>query len=246
MKSIFVIGTGRSGTHFTVRLLNGFANAHDPLGGKENEQILMEIAKAAIHHRLPSPMVVDYYRGHLNAQAGIYLDQHHPNLFYVRHWARMFEGIVFVYPRRPTYQIVASMLRHGDVMSWYQYAQHWRQRWIDKIPYPNQFLGLARFSDIANLPTHLLCAHRVIAHRLAYEEAAKRANADLRSLDYVALVDDPLVEFSRAFTAKELEALGKFTLLERPKKDSLTKYCDILDDRQLSEIEALERQICDD
>ena len=40
MKAIFVVGTGRSGTHFTARLLNGFENVYDPLNGKEKSKIL--------------------------------------------------------------------------------------------------------------------------------------------------------------------------------------------------------------
>jgi hypothetical protein len=244
MNAIFVVGTGRSGTHFTVRLLNGFAQAHDPLGGEENQKILMDIATAAIHHRLPSRAVTDYYRHCLDGADGVFLDQHHPNLFFVRHWTEMFDGIVFLYPRRPAYQVVASMLRHKGVMNWYRYARHWRRRWIDRVPYPNRFLGLARASDISTLPTHLLCAHRVIAHRQAYEEAVARGGVELRSVDYEALVDDPLAEFSRAFSARELQTLGEFTLLEKPRKESLTKYRDVLDDRQVAEIEALEHDLC--
>lgn len=246
MKAVFVVGTGRSGTHFTVRLLSGFANAHDPLGGYENPRILMDIAKAAIHHRLPSQAVTRYYRDRLSDIDGVFLDQHHPNLFFVQNYVKMFDGIVFLYPRRPAYQVVGSMFRHGGVMSWYHYAQQWPRRWFDRIPYPNQFLGLARFSDISTLPPHLLCAHRVIAHRKAYESAAKRADTDLRSVDYVALVDDPLAEFSQAFSPRELERLGEFTLVEKPKKESLTKFHDVLDDRQVAEIQALERDLCGD
>ncbi len=244
MNAVFVVGTGRSGTHFTVRLLNGFARAHDPLDGRENQRILQEIATAAIHHRLPSRAVIEYYRDCLDSNNGIFLDQHHPNLFFAKYWAERHEGVVFLYPQRPAHQIVASMLRHQGVMSWYSYAQNWRRRWLDRIPYPNQFLGLARATDISKLPTHLLCAHRVIAHRKAYERAVADGAADLRRVDYEALLDDPLAEFSRAFTASELGALGDFTLIERPTKDSLTKYRDVLNDRQVAEIRALELDFC--
>ena len=244
MNAVFVAGTGRSGTHFTVRLLNGFAFAHDPLGGKENPKNLWDIATAAIHHRLPSRATTDNYRDCLDRNDGVFLDQHHPNLFFAQHWAEMFDGVVFLYPRRPTHQIVASMLRHKGVMSWYSYAQNWRRRWLHRVPYPNRFLGLTRALDISSLPTHLLCAHRAIAHRRAYETAVAQRGADLRSLDYEALVDDPLAEFSRVFKESELDRLGDFTLLERPNRELLTKYRDVLDDRQVAEIEALERDLC--
>ena len=136
----------------------------------------------------------------------------------------MFDGIVFLYPRRPVCQIVASMMRHKGVLSWYGYAQHWRRRWIERVPYPNQFLGLTRFSDISTLPTHLLCAHRVITHRQAYERAVACGGGDIRGVDYEALVNDPISEFSRVFTASELHELGEFSLLEKPRKESLFKW----------------------
>lgn len=238
MNAIFVVGTGRSGTHFTVRLLNGFAHAHDPLSGEENPRILWDIATAAIHNRLPSRVTTDYYRDCLNHHDGVFLDQHHPNLFFARYWAEMFDGIVLLYPRRPVHQVVASMLRHTGVMSWYSYAQNWRQRWLNRVPYPNRFLGISCASDISTLPTHLLCAHRVIAHQKAFESAVTQGGADLRSIDYEALVDDPLSEFSRVFDESELQKLGNFTLCERPNRQSLTKYRDVLNDRQVAEIEA--------
>jgi hypothetical protein len=243
MNAVFVVGTGRSGTHFTVRLLNGFAHAHDPLNGQENPAILKDVARAAMHHRMPSRATTDHYRACLDSGEGVFLDQHHPNLFFARHWAEIFEGIVFLYPQRPVHQIVASMLRHRGVMDWYRYARHWRRRFLDPVPYPNRFLGLAHASDISSIPAHLLCAHRVIAHRRAYEATVARGGADLRSIDFEALVDDPLAEFSRVFTRPELDRLGDFTLTETPDKATLTKYRDVLDARQVDEIESLDRSL---
>jgi hypothetical protein len=156
----------------------------------------------------------------------------------------MFDGFVFLYPRRPAHQIVASMLRHKGVMSWYSYARNWRRRWFRRVPYPNRFLGLSRASDISTLPTHLLCAHRAIAHRQAYETAVAQGGADLRCVDYEALVDDPLAAFSQVFNKSELDRLGDFTLLEKPNRESLTKYRDVLDDRQVAEIQDLEDDLC--
>lgn len=242
MDAIFVVGTGRSGTHFTVRLLNGFEHARDPLNGKEAPEILADVAQAAIHHRLPSQATAQYYRKHLQEGSGVFLDQHHPNLFSARHWAAMFPGAVFLHPQRPAYQVVASMLRHKGVMSWYKYARNWRQRTINRLPYPNRFLGLDRFGDMRALPPHLLCAHRVIAHRRAFEGLVGDMNGALRGVNYEALISDPLAEFSRVFTADEIATLGHFTLVEKPNPVSLHKYRDVLSEEQVAEIEALELQ----
>lgn len=240
MKAVFIVGTGRSGTHFTARLLNGFENIHDPLEGKEHPEILMDIAKAAIHHRKPSKATETYYREQLDQGTGVFLDQHHPNLFFARHWSDIFENIVFLHPQRPTHQVVASMLRHSGVMSWYRYAGNWRRRLINRIPYPNRFMGIDRYSDINRLPSHLLCAHRVIAHRAAYEALKNEIGVSMRGIDYEGLVNDPNAELSRVFTPEDLSTLGKFTLVETPQKASFSKYRDVLSDGQVAEIKALE------
>ncbi len=242
MRAIFVVGTGRSGTHFTTRLLNDFENTYDPLNGKEDPEILQNVAGAAIHHRLPSTRIGKKYQKRLQHKAGIFLDQHHPNLFFVTHWATLLEGIIFLYPQRPIYQIVASMLRHNGVMYWYQYAKKWRCRAIKKLPYPNQFLGVRRLADIDALPPHILCAHRVIAHQKTFEHSVPKMNGSLRSIEYEGLIDDPMREFSRIFSAAELTKLGKFSLTEQPNPHSLTKFHDVLTEEQVSEINALERR----
>ena len=240
MKAVFIVGTGRSGTHFTVRLMKGFEHAWDPLGGKEDPEILRDVATSAIHHRLPSEATARYYRERLAEGGGVLLDQHHPNLFFTRHWADMFGGLVFLHPQRPAYQVVASMLRHKGVMSWYRYARNWRQRTINRIPYPNRFFGVEQFSDLNRLPRHLLCAHRVIAHRKAYEAQVAEMGGALRAIQYEALVQAPLEEFSRVFTPEELADLGQFTLVETPKKESLSKYQDVLSEAEVAEIMELD------
>ncbi|MBV7379062.1 sulfotransferase [Maritimibacter dapengensis] len=240
MQGIFVVGTGRSGTHFTIRLLEGFSGAHDPLAGVENNAVLMDIAKAAIHHRMPSEATADYYRRQMLYLNGVFLDQHHPNLFFVEHWAAMFPGLVFLYPDRPAYQVVASMLRHGGVMSWYRHAGAWQDDAKPRVPFPNRFLGLDRFEDIEALPKHLLCAHRVFAHRRAFLDREEAMGGALRRVDYEALVADPEGAFRRVFTEDEQAALGDFELVEEPRAGSLKKYLDVLTKDQIDEIEALE------
>jgi hypothetical protein len=243
LKAIFVVGTGRSGTHFTARLLNGFARAYDPLDGKENPQILKDVARAAIHHHLPSYATAAYYRRYLENAPVVFLDQHHPNLFFMGHWAAMFDGIVFLYPHRPTYQVVASMLRHDGVMRWYEYARKWPQRTFRRLPYPNRFLGVDSFVDLDALPAHLLCAHRVMAHERVYQQQVGPLRGALRSVDYEAMVADPAAALKSVFTPEEAECLGKFTLMERPRSASLSKYRDVLSDAQVAEIVELERQL---
>lgn len=241
MKAIFIIGTGRSGTHFTVRSLKGFKNTFDPLGGNENHEVLMSVAKAAIHHQNYPEVAKAYFQREMKDASGVFLDQHHPNIFFLKELLSISEEIVFLYPFRPTYQVVASMLRHEGVLSWYSYATNWRQRLLKPIPFPNQFLGVQSLSDISKLPLHLLCAYRVLAHQDAFQAANLLAPKIVRKINYEALVSDASTEFLRIFKDNELKVLGEFKTIEPPQKGSLVKYLDVLSEGQISEIKELER-----
>lgn len=242
MRAVFVVGTGRSGTHFTVRLLNGFEKAVDPMGGKENKDVLWDVADSAIRHRTPSDVTIQYYKDCIEQADGVFLDQHHPNIHFMRQWKEILgPEVVFLFPDRPTYQVVASMMRHKGVMSWYRYANGIKNRTITPIPFPNRFLGLDKRSEIKSLPTHMLCARRVIQHRQLFKNAVEDMGGQLRAVNYESLVNDPLAEFGRVFSEAEMADLGEFTLKEEPKPASLSKFKDVLSDEQVEEINALEK-----
>jgi len=84
LNSIFIVGTGRSGTHFTCRSISGFKNIFDPQTGKENVPVLKQIATSAIHHQSYPQIAKSYYsdiKSNLKNDS-IFIDQHHPNIFY--------------------------------------------------------------------------------------------------------------------------------------------------------------------
>lgn len=235
-EAIFIVGTGRSGTHFTTRVLNGFEKIHDPLKGKEHKTVLQDIAVSAITHAEPTKATTAYYKGiaEQRIEGQIFLDQHHPNLFFIEDVLRIFPNAVFLYPRRPIVQIVSSMLEHKGVLSWYKYA------WKNKVPFPNRFLGLERRSDISELNPHMLCAKRVLAHDAALQSAQETWPDNIRVVEYEALVLSPEDEIRRLFSDEERQAMGAFTLLERPVIASLDKYKSNLSQRQIDELVQLQ------
>ena len=109
------------------------------------------------------------------------------------------------------------MLRHKGVMYWYKYAKSHAKSWFNKIPFPNQFLGLKDIAEIDQLPVHILCAKRVIAHDLQFKHQKERLGERIRSISYENLIIDPQAEFDRVFTQEERDALGPFTQAETPK-----------------------------
>ena len=240
MDSIFIIGTGRSGTHFTCRALQGFKNIYDPLDGKENGSVLKDIAVASIHHFEYPKNAIDYYikvKKHIEKNK-IFLDQHHPNIFYINNLSKIFTNPIFIYPDRPIEQVVASMLKHRGVLSWFEYAKNKPK---NVIPIENQFLGIQELNQLQEMELYELCALRVIAHRNR-AILMKNRGMNVRFLNYENLVRDQLAEFNEVFSEQEFDRLGDFDVVEESNSSSLHKFRDILQPQQLARIENLLKQ----
>ncbi|MGC6390759.1 MAG: hypothetical protein ACON5C_02985 [Alphaproteobacteria bacterium] len=245
MEAIFIIGTGRSGTHFTCRSLAGFKNIFDPLQGKEHGQHLSRIARAAIHHQHYPAKASKYYlciKNNLGMNQ-IFVDQHHPNLFFTDTLTDIFPHLIFLYPDRPIHQIVSSMLKHSGVLTWYEYAKKYEHNRIFRkkpVPFFNQFLGIYESSTLHSYKLHQLCALRVIAHKNR-AVLLKRRGQDVRFINYENLIMDQRKEFFSAFTPNELAKLGEFNVAERSQSRSLQKYKEVLSQQQILDIKNIEK-----
>lgn len=236
---IFVVGTGRSGTHFTCRCLREFSRLDDFQGGREHAPTLYSIAHAAMkHERLPTTVRPHYRKRRLQAllKRQVLVDQHHPNLFFVTEWLRRTPGAVFLYPERPAVQIVASMLTHEGVGGWYEKLRTGKLM----VPYPNRFFGLNSLAQLQTEPLHRICWHRVRAHKEAALRARARHGDRVRFVDYQALVRDRVAALSAVFSPEEMARFGHHQLATPSTDYSLEKYRDVLDADQIAEIETLE------
>jgi hypothetical protein len=235
---IFVVGTGRSGTHFVCRSLRGFANAYDPLNGNESTPLLKEIAQAAIAHQSFPQFARNYYLkvNKSRDRASIFIDQHHPNLFFCGELLNIFEKPIFLFPNRPIIQIVASMLNHKGVMAWYEYARR------ESLPFPNRFLGLNDISQIESEKLNEVCTRRVLAH-FAMAKEMQDSGVDLRLINYENLVRNQADEFAKVFSSSELAALGNFTVKEESENSSLTKYRETLSESDIADIQRLINEV---
>ena len=244
LDAVFVVGTGRSGTHFTCRALAGFENISDPLNGHENGNVLYKIANSAIYHKEYPIDAVKYYSERKGEYFGksIFLDQHHPNLFFTEDISRIFLKPVFLYPSRPVVQVVASMLQHKGVLAWYDVARRsfgWKN--LGKsIPLPNRFLGVENKQQLFDMELHKLCALRVLAH---YQKMKSLSYSDIncRFVKYEALISDQEEEFGRVFSKAEMKSLGTFNIVEVGNAVSLNKYSSVLSARQIDDIAELEQ-----
>lgn len=244
MDAVFVIGTGRSGTHFTCRALAGFENILDPLNGRENRSVLSGIANSAIYHKEYPVDAVEYYSDKKNESFGknVFLDQHHPNLFFTEDVSSIFLDPIFLYPSRPVVQVVASMLQHKGVLRWYDVARKsfsWKS-FGESIPLPNRFLGVENRQQLFDMELHKLCALRVLAHYQKMKSLSY-SNVKFRFISYEGLINDQEEEFGRVFSKAEMRSLGAFNNVEESKVVSLSKYSSVLSAKQIDDIAELEQ-----
>lgn len=184
--AIFIVGTGRSGTHFLCKSLLDFYNIDDYMNGEENHIIRHPLTIDAILHKDLNRNAINYYKKQVKRakdEGKVFLDQCHTNLYHVDILAQVFPNALFLNTVRPAEQIVASMLKHNGVQSWIKYAR------TKEIPYPNQFLGLHNKRDL-DLPNHILCAKRVAAHQKKATDLKKKYNAKFRFIYFEKMIEN--------------------------------------------------------
>ncbi len=215
-RKIFVVGTGRSGTHWIGRVLD----SHPAISATiEKPRIFSRVVDLATHlpanPRKLSGLVQRYRWEHSKVAPLNYVDKSHPNIWLVEDLARAFPNALFVGIRRNPYATVSSMLQHSGVRRW---CEEWQ-----KLPLPNQFLGIEEGQSdwYASLPLPSRCAVRWVSHSRRLD-ALKAAFPDsLQVVEYEDLFHD---------TAQILTNLQTFLNLAEPfplppiRTESMTKW----------------------
>jgi hypothetical protein len=231
-KKIFVIGSGRSGTHLAGYLLG----SHEEIVATiEEPKIYKAVAAMAIDPRLEEevfPRVVDLYgEAHAEEPEKHYADKSHPNIWLAEKLADTFDDAVFIGMQRKAHPTVASMLRHGGVGKWHL---KWRS-----FPIPNRFLGITE--ELADGYDELSMEEKFAIRWKAHAEEMARLRSSLgedrlRVVEYERLVGD------QAAVASELQ---EFLGLSQPfppyemRADSLDKWRDQLSAEQIAAIDAV-------
>lgn len=234
MKNIFIIGTGRSGTHFLCRSLLGFENVEDYQSGQENHDIRIQLTKLAIKHQKLTDNIIEYYESMiLKAENDnkIFLDQLHTNLFHVDQLIDLFPNSLFLATERPKEQIVASMLNHGGVRKWFKYCLKHRD-----VAFPNRFLGIGTREELQSTPIHLLCSKRVDAHVIETQRIKEKYPENIKIVKFSEMVQGQELYFKNLFTKEELILLGNYNHKEIANLDTLDKFKRTLNTNQLKEI----------
>ncbi len=215
-KKIFILGSGRSGTHWIGYILQAHPKIHatveeEPAWGWVKRMAVEPDSRSELY-----PKLVRYYqRQHHLSTPRHYLDKSHPNIWLAEQLAESFEDALFLGIIRNPYATVASMLRHEGVRGWHD-------RWKE-LPVPNRFLGITE-ADKANyedLPVAVKCAMRWRSHRDQMEHLKSQLGERIMVVRYEMLFSD---------TATLLDEIGEFIGLTSPiplphaKASSLNKW----------------------
>lgn len=134
---VFVIGTGRSGTHYLCSCLNTFPGLTDCFGGRESPWMFHEVARLTVHNQPLTTAVRGYYNAmHRRASPKRLVDQTHPNLWHAEALLQQFPKAQLLAISRNVYSVVYSMQRHEGVSRWIE--EH------SRYPKPNRFLGVSQ------------------------------------------------------------------------------------------------------
>lgn len=234
-KIVFVIGTGRSGTHLLGRTIS----SHPLIEGHiEDPSLFHPAVNIAVKQDIVSPVYIAIQKFRLakkyksllrNSSADILLEKSHPVLWYADYLKRKVPGSYFAGIIRNPFQTVSSMLNHEGVMEWYS-----------KLPQdkPNRFLGITKEnkSYFKDLPMESKCAYRWISHR----KELTRLKDILKDRYLLFEYDDFLNHLDRY-----LEELSEFIGVdnrfspEHLKMESLEKWKDYLTKKQIQNIESV-------
>lgn len=132
---VFIVGTGRSGTHFLCSCLNAFPELDDGFSGKESKYMFNYISNLTVEGSdLPISVLGYYYHMISKVKPRKLVDQTHPNIWHVERLMEWFPDAKFLALTRDVYSVVYSMTNHRGVAGWeINHAAY---------PKPNKFLGI--------------------------------------------------------------------------------------------------------
>lgn len=227
-RKVFIIGTGRSGTHWIGQILESHPAISATL---EKSAIFDRVVRMATDPsnatRLLPGLIRRYRWEHCKVAPLNYVDKSHPNIWLVEELSHAFPQARFVGIRRNPYATVSSMLRHAGVRRW---CEEWH-----KLPAPNSFLGIDEGKEdwYASLSLSARCAARWLSHSRRMDHLALEYPSAVTIIEYEELFGAP---------ATVLIELQRFLGLDDPfpppviKNASMTKWEAGLSQRDIQDV----------
>lgn len=225
---VFVLGTGRSGTHWLGFTLEAHPEIHATIEERPAFTWSTEMAlNPKSEERLYGLLVLIYKWQVFNSAPKLFLDKSHPNIWIAEKLKRSFPKALFVGIERNPYATVASMLKHRGVLDW-------QERW-QEFPIPNRFLGISPelAESYATIPLAAQCAIRWQAHHIRMSELTEVLGDALMVISYEMFARNP---------AQSVADLQEFLKLSTPipvpdvRQDSLDKWKEQLSAEEIEQI----------
>lgn len=227
-RPIFVIGCGRSGTHWVGRTLKGHPEIRATFEANPMFRWSTQMAlDRSSEEKLLGRLLFAYGCQLFLSAPRHFLAKDHPNIWIAEALKQAFPGALFLAIERHPLATVASMLRHRGVAGWHH-------RWRD-FPVPNRFLGIS--ADLAEhydeLPRAAQCAHRWLAHHRRLRQLQDVLGDDLLTIQYEELAQNPA---AAAHNMRTFLRLQSSIPAPEVKIDSLDKWKQQLTPAQISQI----------
>jgi len=227
-KMIFVIGTGRSGTHWIGNILSGVEEIQTFI--EEKPQFPMSTEMALNRFKRPElfpKLIKTYNKLYKKYYPKMILDKTHPNIWLAESLNNIFPNSCFIGMLRNPYATISSMFKHDFILKW--------QREWKKYPVPNEFLGITQENkeNYENLKMEKKCALRWLSHKNKLYDLKNILKEKLKIIKYEDLILN---------TEKELEDLKRFLGLKKDipfpvvKRESLDKWKKYLTEEQCENI----------
>lgn len=208
LSPIFVVGTGRSGTHFLARTLVSHPDINDLTGGEENPYVFNNVVDLAQNDEFKpeqfNALMKKYHFLKNDAKPARLLDQSHPNLWHVEKILNVFPQAKFVAIVRDPASVAFSTLNHAGVRGW---LNNW-----ERIQQARKFFGIANINkksyqkfSIVEKSTYRWCSHVNEINRLSkkhpknfkyvpYEELCRVPKTILAELSIFLKINNKFVE----------------------------------------------------
>lgn len=215
-KKIFIIGTGRSGTHWLSQILDSHANF---FVSTERWPYFPWAVRMALDNRegrkLFPRILIAYRIGHTLVAPRNFVDKSHPNIWLAEDLAANLPDALFLGIQRGVFATVSSMLKHSGVRKW---CEDW-----EEYPVPNRFLGITEDnrSVYEKLSLAGKCAVRWKVHERRLSRLQEVLGPRCMIMEYEYLAKEPAGALE-----KLVEFLGVQSFFPMPqiKEESLEKW----------------------
>jgi Sulfotransferase domain len=228
-KKIFIIGSGRSGTHWVASILAAHPQIHIDI---EKRPIFSWAKKIALQEHRESSLLPRLLRRydieHALVEPLLYADKSHPNLWIADKLAARFPEASFIAVKRSVFGTVASMLKHRGVM---RQIQDW-----ERYPIPNRFLGIheEEAERYASRSLASRCALRWLSHAKQIDSVRTGLGQRCMLVNYEDMQRDSPLIISRLFEFLSLRIIAD---VPEPRRESFDRWRQELSRRDIQDIE---------